>query len=426
MVRKVLLSFLGTNNYIETHYQIGLFKSPLVRFVQEAIIDHLCTDWGQDDRIYVFLTDAARVKNWENYEQREGLKGILEKKEIWPLVESVNIHEGISEKEIWGLFNDIYSKLEDDDEVYFDITHAFRSIPMFATVLMNYAKFMKNISVKSILYGAFEKLGSAYEVSKLPEEKRVAPVIDLTSIVRLQNLTQTASDVLNYGKIGIIGRTLSESDYSSKVTQAIMQLKSTVEKLEECIILNRASVLKRGELTSELQIKIKQLINDKDELNIAESEILSRLDDMISKFGKNGQTNLEVAIDWALEFDMIPQAYTLGQENIKELCLKKLSRDFKDMRIKHEGEQKKMVSGLLGISDKEYQRGNVDDCFIELFEKRLIQDLRPHYKVLKDNRNALNHAKENFDDGAKSMAAFKEEFNNYYNCLEILKNAPEY
>ena len=72
MARKVLLSFLGTDNYIETHYQIDIFKSPLVRFVQEAIIDHLCTDWGQDDRIYVFLTDAARVKNWENYEQREG------------------------------------------------------------------------------------------------------------------------------------------------------------------------------------------------------------------------------------------------------------------------------------------------------------------------------------------------------------------
>lgn len=427
MARKVFISFLGTNDYVATHYQIGDAKSSLVRFVQEALIDHLCVDWGQDDRIYIFLTEDACRKNWLNYENRIGLKEILERKKVWPLVESVKINEGISEEEIWGLFNDIYSKLNENDEVYFDITHAFRSIPMFVTVLMNYAKFMKNISVESILYGAFEKLGSAYEVRQLPEADRIAPVIDLTSIVRLQNLTQTASDVLNYGKIGTVGRTLSESDYSPAVTNAILQLKNTVEKLEECIILNRARKLKSGELTANLQTNIKRLLSE-GELNKAEHEILSRLYSMISDFGKNHQKNLEVAINWALEFDMIPQAYTLGQENIKELCLKNFTNYFEDMETPV-GKRKTIVSGVLGISEREYDRRKFDEpeIFEELFESDLVQALRPYYNVLKDNRNSLNHAKENYDDPSKDMFTYKEEFiRDYYNCLNILKNAPEY
>lgn len=428
MARKVLISFLGTNDYVPTHYKIGDVISSLVRFVQEALIDHLCVDWNQNDRIYIFLTEAACRKNWLNFENRTGLKEVLQSKRIWPLVESVEINEGISEEEIWGLFNAIYSKLDEGDEVYFDITHAFRSIPMFVTVLMNYARFMKNISVKSILYGAFEKLGSAYEVRLLPESQRVAPVIDLTSIVRLQNLTQTASDVLNYGKIGTVGKTLSDSDYSPAVTEAVQQLKKTVETLEECIILNRARKIRSGEMTARLQANIKRLISE-GELNKAEHEILSRLDKMVSNFGRNSQKNLEAAIEWALEFDMIPQAYTLGQENIKELCLKNFKSYFEDIEISSFGTRKRIVEGVLGISERSYNAGEYKDrdVFEELFASDLVQELRPYYKVLKDNRNALNHAKENSDDNSKDMTSYKEDFKrDYYTCLKILKNAPEY
>lgn len=36
------------------------------------------------------------------------------------------------------------------DEIIFDITHSFRSIPMLAITIMNYAKVLKNCKLKEV------------------------------------------------------------------------------------------------------------------------------------------------------------------------------------------------------------------------------------------------------------------------------------
>lgn len=46
MVRKVFISFLGTNNYVETHYELNGKVSKPVRFIQEALISSICKKWG--------------------------------------------------------------------------------------------------------------------------------------------------------------------------------------------------------------------------------------------------------------------------------------------------------------------------------------------------------------------------------------------
>ena len=61
MARKVFISFLGTNNYLECIYDFGKEKSHPVRFVQEAIIDYLCKDWTESDRIIIFCTSFEKT-----------------------------------------------------------------------------------------------------------------------------------------------------------------------------------------------------------------------------------------------------------------------------------------------------------------------------------------------------------------------------
>lgn len=76
----------------------------------------------------------------------------------------------------------VYDQLKSDDEIVFDFTHAFRSIPMVAIVILNYTKVMKDIRTNGIYYGAFEVLETISEArGLLPEERRV-PVLDLTYI----------------------------------------------------------------------------------------------------------------------------------------------------------------------------------------------------------------------------------------------------
>ena len=64
MSRKVFISFLGTNNYIRTHYIINGKISKPVRFIQEALIDEFCNDWDENDRIFILHTQESLNRNW--------------------------------------------------------------------------------------------------------------------------------------------------------------------------------------------------------------------------------------------------------------------------------------------------------------------------------------------------------------------------
>ena len=64
MPRKVFISFLGTNNYVQCRYDIGGVVSAPVRFVQEALIEHFCKEWTENDRIFIFCT--SKEKTGEN------------------------------------------------------------------------------------------------------------------------------------------------------------------------------------------------------------------------------------------------------------------------------------------------------------------------------------------------------------------------
>ncbi|MDD3962408.1 MAG: TIGR02221 family CRISPR-associated protein, partial [Bacteroidales bacterium] len=179
MSRKILISFLGTNNYVPANYYLGdqSHKVDNVRFIQEALLELICSDWSENDVVKVFLTDEAEKKNWvdnghldrdSKVIEYEGLKSRLDafaahhksKIRFEPIY---NVPTGITETDVWDVFDTIYEQLEENDEVYFDITHSFRSIPMLCMVLLNYAKYLKNITVKGIYYGAFEVLGPAWQ-----------------------------------------------------------------------------------------------------------------------------------------------------------------------------------------------------------------------------------------------------------------------
>ena len=52
-------------------------------------------------------------------------------------VQRIFIPKGQSEQEIWEIFQIVYDRLKSGDEVIFDITHAFRSIPMLAITIFS-------------------------------------------------------------------------------------------------------------------------------------------------------------------------------------------------------------------------------------------------------------------------------------------------
>ena len=115
-----------------------------------------CNDWSEEDEVVIFLTERAKKENWmENpnkkipntntYEHRDGLKHDLLRHNYKFGIKEVNIKDGNNIDEIWENFDIIIKEIEDGDEIIFDITHAFRYIPILALTVLNYAKSLKNI-----------------------------------------------------------------------------------------------------------------------------------------------------------------------------------------------------------------------------------------------------------------------------------------
>lgn len=432
MGHKVFISFLGNNNYVQTRYEIDGVASEPVRFVQEALCDVYCRDWPEDSRILIFYTEESQKKNWLDGGQTNqtdaieyrGLKGILGSKESYGnRVEGHQIPEGFSEEEVWQIFDTVYAELTEGDEIVLDVTHAFRSIPLFSTVLFHYSHFMQNTTLSHVCYGAFEKLGPAYLVKQnIPDPNdRIAPVLSLDSLVRLQTLTQVANGFKQFGKIADIGLAF-ESGEDKKLNDVINKFRNGVKELEEFIQTNKIAEIEKGTFVTKIQDSMADL-RKKTGLTKAQQALLLSLEKNIAEFKPNGgMGNVEAAMVWALRYDMIQQAYTLARETVISAVLT-LLRGSIDPVIAKEKDRREYVGALLGIKTADLEKmnykgylDNYRDLTDELVCNSLINDLRKPYSIIADNRNLLCHGKRN----DVSVETFRDQLTQFFKeCKDL-------
>lgn len=213
MARKVFVSVLGTGFYEPCRYTNGSFVSSDTRFIQQATLEYLKVnnnwttrnaDGAVVDRIIILLTNGAKDTNWDkniakrmNYktgheEDYVGLEQALQDMNLPCPIETIDIPDGKNEEEMWKIFNAVYDALKPNDELYFDLTHSYRYLPMLVLVLSNYAKFLKDVKVKHISYGNYEARNT---------ETNEAPLMDILPLTMLQDWTFAAADLIQNGNI---------------------------------------------------------------------------------------------------------------------------------------------------------------------------------------------------------------------------------
>lgn len=213
MARKVFLSVLGTGFYEPCKYTKGSFVSSETRFIQQATLEYLKVNknWTTRnsegaviDRIIILLTNGAKETNWDKSiderlnrksGQKEaylGLEQVLQDMDLPCPVDTITIPDGKDEDEMWAIFNAVYETLRSNDELYFDLTHSYRYLPMLVLVLGNYAKFLKGVKVKHISYGNYEARHA---------ETNEAPLMDILPLTMLQDWTFAAADLIQNGNI---------------------------------------------------------------------------------------------------------------------------------------------------------------------------------------------------------------------------------
>lgn len=133
------------------------------------------------------------------------------------------IDYGLNEKELWNNF-DVFMRigelLEPGDEIYLDITHAFRSIPLFNYLMLDLVgilKFNNQIQLGGLFYGMLEvKLGTGYS--------QYSPIVDLSPLYKITLWSRGAYNFINFGN----GYLLAELIKNEKVREKIKNISDIV------------------------------------------------------------------------------------------------------------------------------------------------------------------------------------------------------
>lgn len=270
MARKVFISVLGAGFYGECMYCRGEldektgkygFESNNTRFVQQATLEYLKVkeNWNENDVILIALTKKARTDNWvietngkkncrinirtQEEEEYICLKQIIVEMGLSCKIEEVDIPDGKDETEMWEVFSNLYEKFEMGDELYIDLTHSFRYLPMLLLVLSNYSKTLKNISVRHMSYGNYE----ARDQSVIPNK---AQLMDILPLSKLQDWTFAATDLIKNGNTERLEK-LSNSNSLTPLLRSMGKKSEERKPIEESF---KGYVLSLQKLISDLKL----------------------------------------------------------------------------------------------------------------------------------------------------------------------------
>lgn len=381
MARKVFISFLGTSGYKECVYELKSKKSSVVKYVQSALVE--LSD--EQDRYIVFPTKLAIEKNWQGLQD--------EVKRLFPnvVIEKIDISDGLSNDEIWENFQTIFEQLEDNDELTVDITHSFRSIPLLASALLQYAKFLKNISVKAIHYGAFETLGTVQTIDeRYPNpEDRIVPVLDLKPFSDIQDWATAANDFITFGDTK---RLLTQCDTEQKSNELneLKEFNDQMKVLSGIIKTNRGKEIISGNAAK----RIIDILDSIEQNSIpALNPILEKIKVDVKKvfIKENDAGNMLAAVEWCIDKQLIQEGFTILQEGIVTLLLpeddhcNRNKREFVSAYLQNSNNCKE--SEKLSSEETEQIISYIKSCLAENMDS-----ICKNFKNIASTRNDINHA----------------------------------
>jgi len=429
----IYISFLGTNDYLSCTYHYKS-RSPVegIRFVQEATLSTFCRDWSPEDRVVIFTTKDAYNKNWldnghvdhktGDVIKCEGFKKRVDGLRLSPPVKNIEIPDGKSKQELWEIFQKVFDCLKDQDEVVFDVTHAFRSIPIIAMVVISYAKVMKRVTLRGVYYGAFEALGTRREAEQLPPEKRIAPILDLTPLNELMEWSVAidrfkesgdASQVNMLARSGVesILRETKGRDDSAKVIKKIGGTLGAFSKtMATC----------RGQNISKVARALKEEMDKCGNIELVPAfvPLFDLIKKQMSGFGRDEITDGIEAARWCFRHNLIQQAYTILQETLISYLVLQVKGDPEDVGKRNIASQAVKIKSDSLPENKWNDPAGSDKEMTRQFLKVLKNNVKLHRVLarLTEYRNDLNHA--GHKDGAMDPSKFEGKMSEVLQVVE--------
>jgi CRISPR-associated Csx2 family protein len=436
----VFISVLGASFYGECKYFKDDYLSDNVRFIQEATMKMLVNkEWNQTSRAFFLTTKLARSVNWEvnnnvrlnpatkTTESYESLQFRLEKCNFGFETKAIDIPDGKNEQEMWEIFDIMYSLIEEGDELYFDLTHSFRYLPMLLLVFGNYVKFLKNAKVVHISYGNFEARNI---------ETNIAPIVDLLPISYLQDWTFAAANYLENGNVKKmvslskqkLTPILAASSGSDLVAKNLQRFITYLEKVvDERISCRGINIIKSGNF----RLLKQQSLLLENTLIEPLNPIIEKIKDSFESFDENENVqNGFAAVSWCINFGLYQQAVTILIENIVTyICIKhELNWSKESERLLVNTAFKVKIDNLpihmWKVSNKEIdeqEKINRINKVKDLLKSDEVDKLFSIFVSLSDLRNDFNHA--GMRNNPMSAFSLKNDFiEKHKKAIEIINS----
>ena len=306
-----LITFLGTGEYKCATYRWNDHTYE-TSFVQEAFVH-----WLKPEVTCVLLTEKARETHWNNLCQRlqEHTQTV-----------AIDIPDGKRESELWQIFTAISDAVHEGDEIAFDITHGFRSLPVLALLTIAYLKQIKQVKVRYILYGAFDA-----------KDEQGTPVFDLTPFADLLEWLVAAKMFTATGDSSELGRLIQEVQndayrnrgaYGENLPRALKNFGMALEEVSNDLLLARVpnlpdSIRRLAQRQSEANTEVGQWTQP---LTL----LLDKIAAAYAPFQDDSLPTQAKLIRWYLNHNHIVQAMTLAREWVVSYHLHKEGKDWRD------------------------------------------------------------------------------------------------
>ena len=329
MGKNVLISFLGTGpleskekriyktaNYniegtelgdfpfvtaaLKKHYQIDkVLLIGTTHSMWEEVYRWFCDDSDKvfDERIWLDIADACEKANYKSelcIPHQNKIEEVLGQDS-----KVVLIKYGINEQEIienTNIILGLQQYLGNGDNLIVDITHSFRSLPMF---MMNLLIYLRNVSQKKISITHIH-----YGMLEMSNELGFTPIIDLKSMMDVNDWITAAYSFSEFGNAYKISRLVESEDKS---------VSTLLEEFSNLMNLNHLFAIQN------ISQRLGSIKNKNYQTLLPELTINPIVESFISKFdvkgGKHSVFQLKVA-RWQLDHRKYAQAMLTVQESM--------------------------------------------------------------------------------------------------------------
>lgn len=391
-----LLTFLGTGNYSNTTYAWE-GQDHTSEYVADAL-----NHFFKFDLVCVFLTPEAREKHWETFHAKI------------PNSEEVAIPSGKSEEELWQIFEAVVNSVEPGELIALDVTHSFRSIPLFVFLAGTYLQKSRDVTIQGVYYGAYTS----------SQEK--APIFNLTPTLKFVDWLTATDKFINTGSAADLGQLLStiQRDFYRQGRQkrepvtprSLISFGDRIQAISNSIELARP--LKLMEETALLEkVAYDRLQEDVGAFAQPFALLLNRIQADYQQFAlpnpRAAEPKIAIAkqldlLRWYVDKSLSAQAILLGREWLVSALCVGLERDYLNS-----GERSQIERGLNDLVIWSQEPGQSAPLAVSALNIVVPQldSLSRFWSPLRDMRNDLAHTEMRRDSlsASKMMLFVRDE-----------------